>query len=41
MIHTGNAYFVRDDLVHLLPDYDYSLDAIYSSPSDIESRQVV
>ena len=39
VIHTGNAYFVRDDLVHLLPDYDYSLDAIYSSPSDIDSRQ--
>ena len=39
VIHTGNAYFVRDDLVHLLPDYDYSLDAIYSSPADIDSRQ--
>ena len=31
VIHTGNAFFVRDDLVHLLPDYDYSLEAIYSS----------
>ena len=26
VIHTGNAFFVRDDLVHLLPDYDYSLE---------------
>ena len=32
VIHTGNAFFVRDDLVHLLPDYDYSLESIYSSP---------
>ncbi len=39
VIHTGNAFFVRDDLVHLLPDYDYSLEAIYSSPADIDSRQ--
>lgn len=39
VIHTGNAYFVRDDLVDLLPEYDYSLDAIYSSPADIDSRQ--
>ena len=39
VIHTGNAFFVRDDLVHLLPDYDYSLEAIYSSPADIDTRQ--
>jgi hypothetical protein len=39
VIHTGNAFFVRGDLVHLLPDYDYSLEAIYSSPADIDSRQ--
>ena len=39
VIHTGNAFFVRDDLVDKLPDYDYSLEAIYSSPADIDSRQ--
>ena len=33
------CFFVRGDLVHLLPDYDYSLEAIYSSPADIDSRQ--
>ncbi len=39
VVHTGNAFFVRDDLVDLLPDYDYSLEAIYSSPAEIDTRQ--
>ena len=34
-----NVYFVRDDLIDLLSKYDYSLEAIYSSPADIDSRQ--
>jgi len=35
VIHIGNVIMVRDDLSHMLPDYDYSLKAIYTSPKEL------
>ncbi len=34
--HTGNAIFVRNDLVDKLPDADYSIENVYSSPDKID-----
>ena len=36
--HVGNAILVRDDLVDQLPKYDWSPEALWSSPQEMKDR---
>lgn len=36
--HTGNAIFVRNDLLNMLPDSDYSIDNLYVRDPGIETQ---
>ena len=37
--HCGNVIFVRNDLTHKLPDYDYSLEKLYRSPYGFQNPE--
>lgn len=39
--HNGNAYFVRKDLTHMLPNEDFSFEKLYSSASDVNIWQSI
>jgi hypothetical protein len=39
--HNGNAYFVRKDLTHMLPNEDFSFEKLYSSTSDVNIWQSI
>jgi len=39
--HTGNAIFIRNDLTHLIPPGDYSIQNLYQSDNNIMSLQSI
>jgi len=39
VIHIANVILVRQDLTHMLPDYDYSLKSIYTSPEELKEYE--